>query len=235
MPRLSSWFSAAAALFLLVQASACGVLDDLSAAVEAQAATYRELAVQMEAPMVVLSEAYPQHQPQVTVHLQDGRRTFEVRLTLTGTADAPSAEAHDALADEAMGLALAAMPNRTTFDEAAFVLTVDRSVAAGPFAPLRPPARAPSAPCTRGRTGSRWSSPPSLETRRPSPTPSPFVAKAVGGAGQPCTTRPNSRIQIVSSWVSAPLARPSRFSSSWGRLLGPPRTACTWRFDKQKR
>lgn len=133
MPRISSWFPAAAALFLLVQASACGVLDDLSAAVEAQAATYRELAVQMEAPMVVLSEAYPQYQPQVTVHLQDGRRTFEVRLTLTGTADAPSTDAHDALEEEAMGLALAAMPNRTTFDEAAFVLTVDRSVAAGPL------------------------------------------------------------------------------------------------------
>lgn len=133
MPRLSSWFPAAAVLFLLVQGSACGVLDDLSAAVEAQAATYRELAVQMEAPMVVLSEAYPQYEPQVTVHLQDGRRTFEVRLTLNGTAGAPSTEAQDALADEAMGLALAAMPDRTTFDEAAFVLTMDRSVAAGPL------------------------------------------------------------------------------------------------------
>lgn len=129
MPRLSSWFPAAAVLFLLVQGSACGVLDDLSAAVEAQAATYRELAVQMEAPMVVLSEAYPQYEPQVTVHLQDGRRTFEVRLTLRTL----STEAHEALADEAMGLALAAMPDRTTFDEAAFVLTVDRSVAAGPL------------------------------------------------------------------------------------------------------
>ena len=133
MPRLSSWFPAAAALFLLVQASACGGLEDLSAAVEAQAATYRELAVQMEAPTVVLSEAYPQYQPQVTVHLQDGVRTFEVRLTLTGTAHAPGEDAQEALADEAMGPALAAMPNPTTFDEAAFVLTVDRSVTAGPL------------------------------------------------------------------------------------------------------
>lgn len=133
MKASSSWFPITAALLLVVHASACGVLDDVTAAVEAQAQAYRQIEAQMAGPSSALARAYPQHHPQVTLHVQGGVRTFEVRLTTQGTSSVPDGSALSALADEAMTLALEAMPQRDTFDNAAFVFIAGRSVEAGPF------------------------------------------------------------------------------------------------------
>jgi hypothetical protein len=68
------------------------------------------------------------------------------------------------------------------------------------------------------------------------------VQKRISGHGcfdsrslYPCTARPKSRIQVISSSLSGPFSRAARFSRTCATVLGADRTTSTCGLVRQKR